>query len=197
MVTKWSPCGRQVVAKWSVDSGCRLTENIWFAWSNTCYKGENVRCHACDGRSHRHVKVEQYSAEAEYAIPFSSLQFLLWQFPICKLSQNQSEFPFESQLKVGELEASHFFLPHGLKLPPPLSQAIFAINSPLWFNFALFAMEYHCGVWIEFFSQFPFYTNTRESIFKIQICIWGWNENLRGNRAETKQATTWGPLGDH
>ena len=63
-----SPIGHQVVTKWSVNSGChKLSENIWFAWSNTCYKGEKVRCHACDTHTHGHVKVEQYSAEAESA----------------------------------------------------------------------------------------------------------------------------------
>ena len=68
VVTKWSPSGHQdspsghqVVTKWSVDSGChKFSENIWFAWSNMCYKGN---------MSHTHVKVEQYSAEAESAIP--------------------------------------------------------------------------------------------------------------------------------
>ena len=69
VVAKWSPSGHQVVTKWSVNSGChKLSENIWFAWSNTCYKGEKVRCHACDTRTDGHVKVEQYSAEAESAI---------------------------------------------------------------------------------------------------------------------------------
>ena len=29
-----------------------LSENIWFAWSNTCYKGEKVRCHSCDTQTH-------------------------------------------------------------------------------------------------------------------------------------------------
>ena len=44
----------QVVTKWSVDSGChKLSENIWFAWSNTYYKGEKVRCHACDTQTNR------------------------------------------------------------------------------------------------------------------------------------------------
>ena len=38
---------QQVVTKWSVGSGCQLSENIWFSWSKTCYKGEKVRCHAC------------------------------------------------------------------------------------------------------------------------------------------------------
>ena len=38
---------KQVVTKWSVGSGCQLSENIWFSWSKTCYKGEKVRCHAC------------------------------------------------------------------------------------------------------------------------------------------------------
>ena len=69
---KWSSSGPQVVIKWSVNSGChKLSENIWFAWSNTCYKGEKVRCHACDihtyRQTHTNVKVEQYSAEAESA----------------------------------------------------------------------------------------------------------------------------------
>ena len=52
VVTKWSPSGQQVVTKWSLKSGChKLSENIWFAWSNTCCKGEKVRCHAC-ARTH-------------------------------------------------------------------------------------------------------------------------------------------------
>ena len=46
-----------------------LSENIWFVWSRTCYKGEKLRCHACDTRTtDGHWKVEQYSAEAESAI---------------------------------------------------------------------------------------------------------------------------------
>ena len=41
-------CAHQLVTKWSVDSSChKLSENVWFAWSNTCYKDEKVRCHAC------------------------------------------------------------------------------------------------------------------------------------------------------
>ena len=54
--TKWSPSGHQVVTNWSVNSGChKLSENMWFAWSNTCYKGEKVRCLACDGCTDRHT----------------------------------------------------------------------------------------------------------------------------------------------
>ena len=88
--------------------------------------------------------------------------------------------PFERQPK--ELEAFHFFLPHGLKLPPPLSQAIFAINSPLWFNFAFLPWN----IIVE--CELNFYTRP-DVIFEIQICICeGWNENLRGNRFETKRA---------
>ena len=49
-----------------------LSEYIWFVWSRTCYKGEKLRCHACDdGRrttDDGHWKVGQYSAEAESAI---------------------------------------------------------------------------------------------------------------------------------
>ena len=52
VITKWSSSGHQVVTKWSVDSGChKLSENIWFAWSNACYKGEKERCHAYRGIS--------------------------------------------------------------------------------------------------------------------------------------------------
>ena len=32
-----------------------LSENIWFVWSRTCYKGEKVRCHAC-GRTDTHTQ---------------------------------------------------------------------------------------------------------------------------------------------
>ena len=72
VVNKRSTSGHQVVTKWSVNCGChKLSENIWFAWSNTRYKGEKVRCHACDGHTDTHVKVEQYSAEAESAIESS------------------------------------------------------------------------------------------------------------------------------
>ena len=54
VVAKWSPSGHQMVTKWSVNSGCdKLSENIWFAWSNSCNKGEKVRCQACDGHTHR------------------------------------------------------------------------------------------------------------------------------------------------
>ena len=57
---------------------------IWFSWSNTCFKGEKVTCHACDThtdtRTHGHVKVEQYSAEAESAIKV--------QKPICYFRDN-------------------------------------------------------------------------------------------------------------
>ena len=45
-----------------------LSENIWFVWSKTLHNGEKLRCYACDTRTHTHVKVEQYSAEAESAI---------------------------------------------------------------------------------------------------------------------------------
>ena len=48
-----------------------LSENIWFVWSKTLHNGEKLRCHACDRQTDRqtdtHVKVEQYSAEAESA----------------------------------------------------------------------------------------------------------------------------------
>ena len=29
----------------------RSSENIWFVWSRICYKGEKLKCHACDGRT--------------------------------------------------------------------------------------------------------------------------------------------------
>ena len=45
-----------MVTNWSVNSGRhKLSENMWFAWSNTCYKGEKVRRLACDGCTDRHT----------------------------------------------------------------------------------------------------------------------------------------------
>ena len=42
-----------------------LLENICFL---LLHNWENLRCHACDGHTHTHVKLVQYSAEAESAI---------------------------------------------------------------------------------------------------------------------------------
>ena len=43
-----------------VDSGCyKLSENIWFVWSEMSYSGDMEGCHACghtDGQ--RNVKIE-------------------------------------------------------------------------------------------------------------------------------------------
>ena len=64
-------CMRHLVISVLISLDQELSENIWFVWSRTCYKGEKLRCHACDGRrtTHdTHWKVEQYSAEAESAI---------------------------------------------------------------------------------------------------------------------------------
>ena len=62
----WVRVGDGSVVSRSVDSGCHnLSENIWFVWSKTCYKGEKLRCHACDTRTDGHWKVEQYSAEGK------------------------------------------------------------------------------------------------------------------------------------
>ena len=88
-----------------------------------------------------------------------------------------SKFPFVRLLKVGELEAFHFFLPHGLKLPPPLSQAIFAINSPLWFNFAFLPWNIIVKCEFHFVAIFIFThpTKTRwyiSEIFQIQKSNW-------------------------
>ena len=80
-----------------------------------------------------------------------------------------------------------FFLPHGLKLPPPLSQAIFAINSPLWFNFAF--LSWNIIVKCELNFSAILFTHIPESFFEIQICISVWNENLRGTGVETKLAS--------
>ena len=47
--------GHQWVTKWSVDSGChKLSENIWFAWSNTCYRGKMSRLWT-DRQTDRHT----------------------------------------------------------------------------------------------------------------------------------------------
>ena len=48
-------------------SGHKFSENIWFGLGHVI-KDEKARCHPCDGRTDRHWKVGQYSAEAESAI---------------------------------------------------------------------------------------------------------------------------------
>ena len=55
-----------------------------------------------------------------------------------------------------QTQASHFFLPHGLKLRPALSRAIFAINSTFMIQFCLFPMKYHCEVQIAFSRKLKF-----------------------------------------
>ena len=55
-----------------------------------------------------------------------------------------------------QTQASHFFLPHGLKLRPALSRAIFAINSTFMIQFCLFLMKYHCEVQIAFSRKLKF-----------------------------------------
>ena len=57
---------------------------------------------------------------------------------------------------TSKLKASHFFLPHGLKLRPGLSRAIFAINSTFMIQFCLFPMKYHCEVQIAFSRKLKF-----------------------------------------
>ena len=120
---------------------------------------------------------------SEFPLVFLSF-FKTWKFPIYKLSKNLSQFPFEASSK---LEVFHFFLPHGLKLAPPLSQPIFAINSPLWFNFAF--LSWNIIVKCELNFSAILFTHIPESFFEIQICISVWNENLRGTGVETKLAS--------
>ena len=75
--TKWSPSGHQVVTNWSVNSGChKLSENMWFAWSNTCYKGEKVRCQACP-RTDGNVKIELESVGFAIRPLFAETNFTL------------------------------------------------------------------------------------------------------------------------
>ena len=60
-------CMRHLVISVLISLDQELSENIWFVWSRTCYKGGKLRCHACDTRTDGHWKVVQYSAEAESA----------------------------------------------------------------------------------------------------------------------------------
>ena len=41
-------CMRHLVISVLISLDQELSENIWFVWSRTCYKGEKLRCHACD-----------------------------------------------------------------------------------------------------------------------------------------------------
>ena len=90
-------CVRHLVISVLISLDQELSENIWFVWSRTCYKGGKLRCHACDTRTDGHTdgnwKVEQYSAETESAIvgfltPTSLVRYHLTlskvQYTLCK-----------------------------------------------------------------------------------------------------------------
>ena len=66
---------------------------------------------------------------------------------------------------TSKLKASHFFLPHGLKLRPALSRAIFAINSTFMIQFCLFPMKYHCEVQIAFSRKLKFQVSPEKLLF--------------------------------
>ena len=44
-------CMRHLVISVLISLDQELSENIWFVWSTTCYKGGKLRCHACDTRT--------------------------------------------------------------------------------------------------------------------------------------------------
>ena len=59
-------CMRHLVISVLISLDQELSENIWFVWSRTCYKGEKLRCHACDGHTHGHTRGRKLESRAVF-----------------------------------------------------------------------------------------------------------------------------------
>ena len=92
---------------------------------------------------------------------------------------------------TSKLKASHFFLPHGLKLRPGLSRAIFAINSTFMIQFCLFPMKYHCEVQIAFSRKLKFHASPENNTQQINnFCSFNFSTGQRSFLA-MKWESTW------